>query len=101
MNFTRLLNATPLPCKRSITGITQRSCLKADERVHLMLVFDAQMIAWATARPATRPEKRHPPRKVPSSPRQPCMPPPPKPATLPAAHKPEIGGPFLTITRPA
>ena len=39
----------------------------------------------ATARPAARPEKRHPPRKVPSSARYPCMPPPPNPATSPAA----------------
>jgi hypothetical protein len=30
-------------------------------------VLFAQMIAWATARPATRPEKRQPPRNVPSN----------------------------------
>ena len=39
----------------------------------------------STLRPATRPENRHPPRKVPSSALYPCMPPPPKPATSPAA----------------
>ena len=35
--------------------------------------------------PAIRPENTHPPRNVPSSPRFPFMPPPPKPAASPAA----------------
>ena len=39
----------------------------------------------AAARPALRPEKRQPPRNVPSRERYPCMPPPPKPAASPAA----------------
>lgn len=36
-------------------------------------------------RPAIRPPNRHPPRKVPSRPRLPFMPPPPNPAASPAA----------------
>jgi hypothetical protein len=44
-----------------------------------------QPTAAAAARPAVRPEKTQPPRNVPSSERYPCTPPPPKPATSPAA----------------
>src|SRR5438270_12010836 len=54
----------------------------------------------AAALPAVRPENRHPPRNVPSSERYPCMPPPPKPATSPAAYSPGSGFPSGPRTRP-
>jgi GNAT superfamily N-acetyltransferase len=44
-----------------------------------------------TARPTARPENRQPPRNVPSRARYPCMPPPPNPATSPAAYRPATG----------
>src|SRR5258708_14944186 len=47
----------------------------------------------AASRPAARPVNRQPPRKVPSSALYPCTPPPPNPATSPAAYRPSIGCP--------
>jgi len=47
----------------------------------------SQPTAFAAARPAAPPEKIQPPRKVPSSALQPSMPPPPNPATSPAAYR--------------
>src|SRR6266516_2782174 len=61
---------------------------------------EGQATAAAAARPATRPENRHPPRKVPSSARYPCMPPPPNPATSPAAYTPARASPDAFMTRP-
>ncbi len=48
-------------------------------------VAPPQPVCRAAALPAARPENRQPPRKVPSSALYPCTPPPPKPATSPAA----------------
>src|ERR1700722_16337050 len=57
-----------------------------------------QMCA-AIERPAIRPEKRQPPRNVPSSALYPCIPPPPKPAASPAAHSPGKSWPSVPYTR--
>src|SRR5215218_452951 len=66
----------------------------------LGLAAVAQPVATATARPVCRPENRQPPRNVPSSERYPCMPPPPNPATPPAAYRPGSGSPSERSTRP-
>ncbi len=50
---------------------------------------------------ARRPVNRHPPRKVPSSERYPCTPPPPKPLTSPAANSPGTGAPASSSTAPS
>src|SRR4051812_43511393 len=59
----------------------------------------AHPTAFAAARPATRREKRQPPRKVPSRALLPCTPPPPNPATSPAAYTPGSGDPSAWSTR--
>ena len=61
-----------------------------------MPVWCAGYSASAAARPAARPENRQPPRNVPSNALYPCTPPPPNPATSPAAYRPAIGWPSST-----